>query len=208
MQTGDRIKNIREGRGWSQRDLAEVSSVHFNSVSGIESGKHKPRPSTLRKLAEALGVEVEDLTGAPKGEPLFPERHQEERLKDYLDGWRRFLNGVERRLWEAMERDELSLERVEMADDLEKDVWRHVVPKIMLMHGTDHMPEAEANAHELLQAALTDLGATVDEAYQVVTEKLVYGEKANVVEIEQLRERREQTKAEQRRAIERIARGA
>ncbi len=63
------LKELRRRKGWSQKDLARRSGVGQDTISGIESGRHEARPSTLRKLAEALGVEVTDLfreSQAPK----------------------------------------------------------------------------------------------------------------------------------------------
>ena len=54
--SGEKLRQIRQTRGLSQRDLP----VAHDTVSRIESGRRNPHPSTLRKLAEALGVEVRD----------------------------------------------------------------------------------------------------------------------------------------------------
>ena len=56
-----RLREERQLRGWSQRDLARETGVNTDTISGIETGQHEPRPSTLRKLAEGLGIEVRDL---------------------------------------------------------------------------------------------------------------------------------------------------
>ncbi len=69
------VKRLRLEKGWSQKDLAVKSGVGQDTISGVESGKHEPRPSTLRKLAGALDTEVsnlfsEELT-APKGAARF-----------------------------------------------------------------------------------------------------------------------------------------
>jgi transcriptional regulator with XRE-family HTH domain len=61
----DTVKEIRRRKGWSQKDLAEESGVGQDTISGIESGRHEPRPSTLRKLADALDVEVADFFKEP-----------------------------------------------------------------------------------------------------------------------------------------------
>jgi transcriptional regulator with XRE-family HTH domain len=77
---GQRLKEERQLRGWSQRDLARETGVNTDTISGIETGQHEPRPSTLRKLAEGLGVEVRDLflepslPKAPAREAGQPER--------------------------------------------------------------------------------------------------------------------------------------
>jgi transcriptional regulator with XRE-family HTH domain len=54
------VRRIRLEKGLSQQELADESGVGQDTISGIESGRHEPRPSTLRKLAAALEVEVVD----------------------------------------------------------------------------------------------------------------------------------------------------
>ena len=62
---GQRLKEERQLKGWSQRDLARETGVNTDTISGIETGQHEPRPSTLRKLAEGLSIEVRDLFMEP-----------------------------------------------------------------------------------------------------------------------------------------------
>jgi transcriptional regulator with XRE-family HTH domain len=64
------LRDIRRRRGFSQADLATEAGVSEFTISEIEAGKREnPRPSTLRKLAEALGVTVADLYGEPFDSP-------------------------------------------------------------------------------------------------------------------------------------------
>jgi transcriptional regulator with XRE-family HTH domain len=62
---GERLAELREQKALTLRDLEEVSGVGADAISKIENGHRKPRPSTLRKLARALGVEVEDFFREP-----------------------------------------------------------------------------------------------------------------------------------------------
>jgi transcriptional regulator with XRE-family HTH domain len=62
---GQRLREERQLRGWSQRDLARETGVNPDTISGIETEQHEPRPSTLRKLAEGLGLEVGDFFAEP-----------------------------------------------------------------------------------------------------------------------------------------------
>jgi transcriptional regulator with XRE-family HTH domain len=62
---GRRLREERHLRGWSQRDLARETGVNPDTISGIETEQHEPRPSTLRKLAEGLGLEVRDFFAEP-----------------------------------------------------------------------------------------------------------------------------------------------
>lgn len=48
-------------KGWSILDLANQSGVDFHTVQSYLSGKRKSYSSTRKKLAEALGVEADDL---------------------------------------------------------------------------------------------------------------------------------------------------
>jgi len=56
------LKKLREKRALSLTDLAEKSGVNRITIHRIETGKQKPMPRTIRKLAEALQVDVEELT--------------------------------------------------------------------------------------------------------------------------------------------------
>jgi transcriptional regulator with XRE-family HTH domain len=48
------LKEAREKRGWSQRNLASRLSVGQRHIFGIESGKILPRYDTLLELVRAL----------------------------------------------------------------------------------------------------------------------------------------------------------
>ncbi len=61
----DRLAELRESQGLTLRDLAERSGVDANTINQVELGHRKPRPSTLRKLAKALDVEVADFFREP-----------------------------------------------------------------------------------------------------------------------------------------------
>jgi transcriptional regulator with XRE-family HTH domain len=49
----------------NQVDLAKASGVAQNTISEIELGKREARAGTLKKLADALSVEISDLLGEP-----------------------------------------------------------------------------------------------------------------------------------------------
>lgn len=54
------LKSLRERKGWSQRELAEVSGVTLGGVTKLEQGTREPNWPTVLKLASALGVTVLD----------------------------------------------------------------------------------------------------------------------------------------------------
>ena len=58
----DNIRNARRDAGMNQLELAKASGVGAATVARLEAGtQDDPRISTLRKLADALGVDPRDL---------------------------------------------------------------------------------------------------------------------------------------------------
>lgn len=62
----EELKRVRRLRGMSQQDLAARSGVSQYTITEIETGRREPRPSTLRKLAKALDIEVADFFREPE----------------------------------------------------------------------------------------------------------------------------------------------
>ncbi len=60
----ERLKTLRRLRAMSQEELAEESGVGRATISRIERGETGAHGRTLRRLAAALGVGVEELVGA------------------------------------------------------------------------------------------------------------------------------------------------
>ena len=54
----ERLKFLRNGRKLSQKQLAEQSDVSQSTIAQIETGKKDPSITTLRKLADALNIEI------------------------------------------------------------------------------------------------------------------------------------------------------
>ena len=100
------VREIRLRRGLSHADLSAMTGVAEFTISEIESGKRaNPRPSTLRKLARGLGVEVTDLYGEVDS-PLGQARSSQEKL---------FYNGVlERQSAPNLQVGEACMRRVQL----------------------------------------------------------------------------------------------
>lgn len=62
----ERLKRARLRLGLSQR---AVPGIAQDTLSALESGRREPRPSTLKRLAEAYGVEVRDFFEEPNIDP-------------------------------------------------------------------------------------------------------------------------------------------
>ena len=52
----ERVRSLRERKGWSQLELAQRSGLSVSVLSEIESGQNKPSLDTLVVLAQSLGV--------------------------------------------------------------------------------------------------------------------------------------------------------
>ena len=58
------IKRLREAKGLSQEKLARLADVANNTLIKMESGENEnPTLGTLKKVAKALAVSVDDLIG-------------------------------------------------------------------------------------------------------------------------------------------------
>jgi transcriptional regulator with XRE-family HTH domain len=57
----NKLKDLREERALSMRELAELAGVQHNTIYRIEHGQKNIMPRTLRNLAVALDVEPREL---------------------------------------------------------------------------------------------------------------------------------------------------
>jgi transcriptional regulator with XRE-family HTH domain len=58
---GARLRETRREQALSQRDLHRMTGIAHDSISQLETGKRRAQPKTIRKLADALGVEPKEL---------------------------------------------------------------------------------------------------------------------------------------------------
>ena len=61
VYVGDNLKKLRILNALTQAELADKAGLTLAAVSRIERNEAEPRMTTLRKLAEALGVEPHQL---------------------------------------------------------------------------------------------------------------------------------------------------
>lgn len=67
---GGRIRDCREGRGWTQRELAVEAEISVTFLSELENDHRTPRAGVLLNLAEALGVSLDYLVRGVGDETL------------------------------------------------------------------------------------------------------------------------------------------
>lgn len=59
---GKRIRDLRYERGLTYRALAELAGVNHSTIWRIETGAREGTPALLKRVADALGVAVSEIT--------------------------------------------------------------------------------------------------------------------------------------------------
>ncbi|EPJ2205696.1 helix-turn-helix domain-containing protein [Campylobacter upsaliensis] len=61
IRIGNRIREIRQSKGLSQEQLAEIAEVHRTYIGMIERAEKNITLVSLEKIVKALGIEIKDL---------------------------------------------------------------------------------------------------------------------------------------------------
>lgn len=68
MNLGEKISLQRKNKGLSQELLAENCGISLRTIQRIENNKSKPRPYTLKVIADALNMQMEHLEQSANSE--------------------------------------------------------------------------------------------------------------------------------------------
>ena len=63
------LRQLRQARGWTQEDVARRLGVSQGAVSLWERGVRRPFRRTRLRLADLLGVGVDEIAFGPDGQP-------------------------------------------------------------------------------------------------------------------------------------------
>jgi transcriptional regulator with XRE-family HTH domain len=55
------LRRLRRARALTQEELSRISGVSRDTISALEAGKREAQPRTIRRLADALSVEPQEL---------------------------------------------------------------------------------------------------------------------------------------------------
>lgn len=61
----NKIKELREEAGYTRERLAQILSVHTNTVKNWENGESDPRSTNLAQMSALFDVSVERVMGLP-----------------------------------------------------------------------------------------------------------------------------------------------
>jgi transcriptional regulator with XRE-family HTH domain len=84
---GQKIRQLREGRGLSLKALAGAAEVSVSFVSQVERGVTNPSVASLRRLAAALGSSVGALFDGPQSVGRVVRAGERGRLVDPAHRW-------------------------------------------------------------------------------------------------------------------------
>ena len=68
--TAERIKALREARGWTQAELARRINITRNGVNSWEQGLSMPSPACLVDLSKVFSVSTDYLLGVERLETV------------------------------------------------------------------------------------------------------------------------------------------
>jgi transcriptional regulator with XRE-family HTH domain len=61
VRFGNRLREVRKGKGLTQEKLAEIAKLSRSYVNDVEQGRRNVTIPTVESLARALGVRIADL---------------------------------------------------------------------------------------------------------------------------------------------------
>jgi transcriptional regulator with XRE-family HTH domain len=61
LALGDRIRELREAKHWSQEEFADLCGLHRTAVGFLERAERNPRLDTLLTISKGLGITVSEL---------------------------------------------------------------------------------------------------------------------------------------------------
>ncbi len=88
-QLAQRLKQEREGRGWSLADLAQRSGVSRAMISRIERGEASPTATLLGRLSAAFGLTLSQLFARAEGGGQLARLDAQPTWRDPATGFRR-----------------------------------------------------------------------------------------------------------------------
>ncbi|MBT4388366.1 MAG: helix-turn-helix transcriptional regulator, partial [Nitrospina sp.] len=65
-ELGDVLEKSRDGKGWTQSDLAHAAGVSASDISRMERYEYVPDESVLKKLAKVLDLHAPSLIAVAK----------------------------------------------------------------------------------------------------------------------------------------------
>lgn len=88
MLRGDRVKVLRESKGYTHQELADLLNVGYAQIYRFEAGKADPPGDVLSRMSRLFGVTVDFLLGL-SDMPISDASDLSEHEKRAIAAWRR-----------------------------------------------------------------------------------------------------------------------
>jgi len=83
---GQRIRQLRKARGWTQQEVAERAGLDYKYVGAIERGERNITLDNVEKIAIGFGLEAHQLfLFSAEVEEVSEERMTDEKIQDLLE---------------------------------------------------------------------------------------------------------------------------
>ncbi|MCP4138198.1 MAG: helix-turn-helix transcriptional regulator [bacterium] len=106
MSIGDKIRELRKAKSWSQKELSRELDIHPVNITKLETGKNMPSVDTLVKLSKIFNVAVDYILS----DELEPIESSELKDKELL----------------------ASFKKVEKMDDRSKEIVKELLDSFIL----------------------------------------------------------------------------
>ena len=63
MNTGELIVKARTAAGLNQKEVAQAMGISPQALAQYEKSRRRPKPATLRRIADAIGCSLQELIG-------------------------------------------------------------------------------------------------------------------------------------------------
>jgi len=73
---GERLRELREEKDWSLRELAKKVGLTAPFLSDVELGRRFPKEENLREIARVLGISVDEFRNLDTRPPIEELRRQ------------------------------------------------------------------------------------------------------------------------------------
>lgn len=117
MQYGDKLRNLREKLGLSQKELTDRLNINRSTYARYETSSTQPDFDTLKKLADFFEVSIDYILGRENN-----LSHQSQAEKDEAE-FQAFINDPELEMWykELPKSDEEELRKLRMIWEMIKN---------------------------------------------------------------------------------------
>jgi transcriptional regulator with XRE-family HTH domain len=191
------LREWRERRALTQEELAEQAGVSARSVAGYEAGTGA-RPGTVRKLAAALDISVEDLLGKaeapPSLEPTLFNGLEGERRTSLQRSWRDFITLLASQIKSEAESKGYAPSWILQIDAMPRFITKSLFDNEVLGSRETYPTESEWRQSWAIVDALDELDEAVEQAWRGQMQVAEGLEQAR--EADQLRKKREEKRTE------------